>query len=80
MADIEDVRATKQVRSEFGRKMIDVTQADVRVMHGVAYIRGVVKPIVGGPSDLKQAMHTVAHGLVQKRIIREMIIDCSYRI
>ncbi|MCC6402428.1 MAG: hypothetical protein IT207_00280 [Fimbriimonadaceae bacterium] len=79
MADPNDVRASKQLRSELGRKMIDVTQADVRVMHGVAYIRGVVKGIVGGPTDLKSALLQVGNGLRQKGIVKDVVIDAVYR-
>lgn len=80
MADPNDVRATKYIRSELGKKLIDVTQADVRVMHGVAYIRGVVKPVVGGPTDLKAAMQTAAQGLMAKRIVKDVVIDCAFRV
>jgi hypothetical protein len=79
MADPLDVRASKYLRSEFGKKLIDVTQADVRVLHGVAYIRGVVKPIVGGPSDLKSALNTACTGLRQKGTIKDYVLDCVYR-
>ncbi len=80
MADPKDVQAAKYLRSELGKKLIDVTQADVRVMHGVAYIRGVVKPIKGGPTDLKPALATAMNGLRQKGIIKDIVIDCSYRL
>jgi hypothetical protein len=80
VADPNDVRATKYIRSELGKKLIDVTQADVRVMHGVAYIRGVVKPVVGGPTDLKAAMQTAAQGLMAKRIVKDVVIDCAFRV
>lgn len=79
MADANDVRASKYLRSELGRKMIDVSQADVRVMHGVAYIRGVVKTIPGGPSELKSAIQTCCDGLRQKGIVKDVVIDCAFR-
>lgn len=79
MADPNDVRASKYLRSELGRKMIDVSQADVRVSHGVAYIRGVVKTIPGGPVDLKAAMTTLCEGLRQKGHIKDLVIDCAFR-
>lgn len=79
MADPADVRASKYLRSEMGRKMIDVTQADVRVAHGVAYIRGVVRTMPGGPTELKSAMITCCDGLRQKGMIKDVVIDCAYR-
>jgi len=79
MADPVDVRASKYLRSELGRKMIDVTQADVRVMHGVAYIRGVVRTIPGGPTELKSAIQLACDGLRQKGMLKDVVIDCAYR-
>ncbi|MGE0001320.1 MAG: hypothetical protein AB7F50_09605 [Fimbriimonadaceae bacterium] len=79
MADPNDVRASKQLRSELGKKLIDVSQADVRVMHGVAYIRGVVRTMVDGPTDLKVALHQVANALRQKGIVKDVVIDAAYR-
>jgi len=79
MADPKDVQAGKYLRSELGKKMIDVTQADVRVMHGVAYIRGVVKSVAGGPPDVRVALQNAANGLRQKGMIKDFVIDCAYR-
>lgn len=79
MANVEDVRATKYLRSELGRKLIDVAQADLRVMHGVAYLRGVVRSIPGGPEDIKSALHTCFNGLRQKGMLKDYVIDCAYR-
>ncbi len=79
MADPKDVQASKYLRSELGKKLIDVGQADVRVMHGVAYIRGVVKSIPGGPPDVKVAINQVAQNLRQKGIVKDIVIDCAYR-
>lgn len=79
MADPKDVQAAKYLRSELGKKMIDVTSADVRVMHGIAYVRGVVKGVRGGPTDLKATLNLAAAGLRQKGIIKDIVIDCSFR-
>jgi hypothetical protein len=80
MADPKDVQASKYLRSMIGKGMIDVMQADIRVMHGVAYIRGVVKTMPGGPSDIKAALHTIAQGLRQKGVVKDVVIDCVYRM
>lgn len=79
MADPADVRTSKYLRSELGRKMIDVGQADVRVTHGVAYVRGVVRGVPGGPPDVKLAIHQCCDGLRQKGMIKDYVIDCAYR-
>lgn len=80
MKDPKDVSAVKFLRSELGKKMIDVTQADVRVMHGVAYVRGVVKPVKGGPEDLKKALDQALSNMRQKGMLKDYVIDCTYRI
>jgi hypothetical protein len=80
MANEDDVRGTKSARSEIGRRGIDVTQADVRVMHGVCYVRGAVKAIRGSNiPDIRVEMEKVAKILRQKPEIKEVILDCIYR-
>lgn len=75
----EDVRATKALRSELGKRMIDITATDLRVTHGVAYVRGVIRPIKGGPTDLKAELHIVEKIIRQKVGIKELVIDCTIR-
>ena len=60
MADPADVAGNKALRREFSRRMIDITQADLRVTHGVAYIRGAIKPIKGGPTDMRKEVELIA--------------------
>lgn len=80
MADPNDVRGTKAARSEMGKRGIDMTHADIRVMHGICYIRGTVKAIRGGVSgDIKSAMEMVAKVLKQKAEIKDVVLDCVYR-
>ncbi|MCW5938652.1 MAG: hypothetical protein KF884_06110 [Fimbriimonadaceae bacterium] len=79
MADPNDVAATKALRSELGRRFVDVGQADVRVSHGVAYIRGVVKPIKGGNPNVKESIDTVIKVIRQKGLVRDVVVDCAFR-
>lgn len=80
MADPKDVAANKFVRSIFGRRGIDVTRADLRVMHGVCYIRGAVAAIPGsGITDLKLEVQNIAKLLTQKPDIKDVVIDCHFR-
>jgi hypothetical protein len=79
MADPNDVAATKALRSELGRRFVDVAQADVRVSHGVAYIRGVVKPIKGGNPNVKESLDTVIKVMRQRGLVRDVVVDCAYR-
>lgn len=80
MADPGDVAGTKAARSMLGRRGIDVGKADVRVMHGVLYIRGQVSAIKGqGITDIKIELEHTARLLKQKPEIRDVVIDCAYR-
>jgi hypothetical protein len=80
MADINDVRATKAARSELGRRGIDLTHADVRVLHGVVYVRGSVRAIVGmGITDIRSEMQLVARVLKTRAEIKDVVLDCAFR-
>ncbi|MEQ1822630.1 MAG: hypothetical protein ABL949_08975 [Fimbriimonadaceae bacterium] len=80
MADPKDVAANKIVRQMFGRRGIDVTRADLRVMHGVCYIRGAVAAIPGsGITDLKLEVQNIARLLTQKGGIKDVVVDCQFR-
>ena len=75
----EDVAITRMVRRELNRRKIDSTLADVRVMHGVVYIRGVIRGMRGGATDVKAEMDLIARLLRQKTEIREVNVDVMYR-
>ncbi len=75
----EDASAMKLVRSEFGRRMIDFTHADIRVANGVCTIRGVLKPMKGGPADMKSEIGLVARILRQRAGIREVVLEATIR-
>jgi len=79
MADPADVAANKALRREFSRRMIDITQADLRVTHGVAYIRGAIKPIKGGPPDIRKEVELIARVLRTQAGIKDVVIDCAFR-
>lgn len=82
MADPKDVTATKYLRREFNRQRIDLTHADVRVTHGVAYIRGTVGLDKGGDNaagDLRTIVEKIGSNLRQKGVIHDYIVDCRYR-
>jgi hypothetical protein len=80
MADPNDVRATKAARQEMGRRGIDMTLADIRVNHGVVYIRGTVRPVRGSNiPDVRSEMEIIARVLRQKAEIRDVVLDCLFR-
>ncbi len=79
MADNKDVEATKIVRREFNRRHIDTSLADLRVSHGVVYVRGTLKTIRGGPTDVKHEVDIIARALRTRPEIRDVVIDAVFR-
>lgn len=53
--------------------------ADIRASHGVVYVRGVIKPIRGGATDIKAECELIARVLRVKPEIRDVVLDCVYR-
>lgn len=79
MADPNDVAGTKAVRRELSKRNFDTTMADLRVTHGVAYIRGSIRMIKGGNPDIKAELEIVAKVLRTNPFIKEVVVDCSIR-
>lgn len=76
----EDVRGTKLARTEFGRRGVDLTMADVRCMHGLVHVRGTISKLAGAniPS-LKAECEHIAKILKTKEGIRDVVLDCIIR-
>lgn len=79
MADPKDVETTKIVRREFNRRAIDTSLADIRVSHGVVYIRGTIKPMRGGAGDPKHEVEIISRALRTRPEIRDVVVDCIFR-
>lgn len=78
--DEGDIRAIKAARSEFARRGVDVTFADIACLHGVMQIRGTVKAYRGSSiTDIKAEMGLISRVLRQKSDIRDVILDCTFR-
>lgn len=75
----EDVQMTRLVQREIGRRYIDSRQLDVRVIHGVVYIRGTVRKIRGHDVSLEAEMEIIRRVLRSKPGIRDVIMDVTYR-
>lgn len=76
----QDVHGLRLVRTELSKRGIDTSRADVRVMHGVCYIRGIVDTDPGSTiPDLHTEMEHIRHILRQKPNIRDVVLDCQYR-
>lgn len=79
MADPADAAATKVLRREFSRRPIDISSADLRVSHGVAYVRGVVKGMKGAEHSVSEMMDQISKALRGRPEFRDVVIDCIVR-
>lgn len=78
-SDPKDIDGTKALRREFNRRGLDITGADLRVMHGVAYIRGTIKTTRETEGDCKSVVEIVARAIRQHPSVRDVVIDCTMR-
>lgn len=79
MADHKDVETTKLVRREFNRRAIDSSLADIRVSHGVVYIRGTLKPMRGAVGDVKSELDIIVRALRARPEVRDIVCDATIR-
>lgn len=80
MASENDVRALKAARSEFAKRAVDTTNADLRIHNGIIQIRGLLRPMKGATySDLKSEVEIIARVLRQKGDIKDVVVDCQLR-
>ncbi len=79
MADVKDVRGMRVARTELGKRGVDITKCDIRMHHGVLYIKGAVGVAKGAViKDLKTEMEHIGRILRQKSDIRDVVIDCQF--
>jgi osmotically-inducible protein OsmY len=71
----EDAEMTRMVRREISRRYVDATNVDVKVMHGVCYLRGYIKQLRGHDNDLNEELEVILRILRQKPGIREVICE-----
>lgn len=79
MADPADVEATKILRREFNKRAIDITQADLRVSHGVATVRGVIRKMRGAEGSLNEMVEQIRKALRSRPEIRDVVIEATIR-
>ncbi len=78
--DIGDVRGTKYARSAFTKRGIDISMADVRVMHGVCFVRGKLKAMPKW--DIESVEHEsakIANIIKRQPDIKECVLECAYQ-
>jgi hypothetical protein len=76
MVDQNDFRGQRIARSEFARRGVDVSRADLYVMHGILYMRGEVKPMPKSMIvDMNSEMGIITKILRQRPEIRDIVLD-----
>lgn len=76
MVDQNDFRGQRIARSEFARRGVDVSRADLYVMHGILYMRGEVKPMPKSMIvDMNAEMGIITKILRQQPEIRDIVLD-----
>ena len=78
MVDPKDVHALKTVRAEFSKRGIDISRADVRVMHGVCHIRGTLSKAPHAVfEDLEEEVHHLVKVIRQHAGIRDVALEVA---
>ena len=76
MVDQNDFRGQRIARSEFARRGVDISRADLYVMHGIMYMRGDVKPMPkANIADMTVEMGIIVKILRQRPEIRDIVLD-----
>jgi hypothetical protein len=79
MVDVNDVRALKLARSEFSRRGLDISRADMHVSKGILSVRGTITPYQGQKiDDLKHEIDLVTKHLRGRHEIRDVILELAY--
>ncbi|HEY0867784.1 MAG TPA: hypothetical protein VGE01_10410 [Fimbriimonas sp.] len=74
-----DVRALRFAHSVLTRRGIDYSRADVRMMHGVLHIKGVLAKAVGAQyPNLKEEVEHAMKVIKSKPEVRELCLDVTY--
>lgn len=75
-----DTELTRMVRSQIGRRSVDASLLDIRVSHGIVYLRGVLRTIrTHAEMDLMAEMQHISTILKQKAGIREVVWEVVQR-
>ncbi len=73
---LEDAQNTRAVQRELCRRYVDASQIDVRVIHGVCYLRGVMAKLRSHPEvDLEHETEIIQRLLRQHAGIRDVVWD-----
>ena len=71
---LEDARQTRQIQHELCRRYVDLSDVEVRVIHGVCYMRGHMRKLRSHPEiDLNHEAEIIRKTLRQHPGIRDVI-------
>jgi ClpP class serine protease len=80
MADPNDVLVTKLARREFNKHLVNMSMADIRVNHGVVYVRGTIMAQKGAHyANVEEETARIARILRQRPEVRDVVLDCTFR-
>lgn len=75
-----DAEATRSVRAQITRRYVDSSLLDIRVMHGVVYLRSELSHLRSHPDiSLEHEKEVIAHSLRGRNGIREVIWEVKLR-
>ena len=77
---MQDVETTKMVRRAILRRCVDISNLDIRVSHGVVYVRGKIDRIRGSYQQLNldEEMAIIQHILHQQPGVRDVVFEVQY--
>jgi len=75
----EDKEMTRMVQREIARRYVDTRGVDVKAIHGVVYLRGVVRPLRGVNVDIQQEIEIIERILRNKPGIRDVVNEMTIR-
>lgn len=79
MADPKELEATRLARKEFTKRPLDLSRCDIRVMHGVVYVRGQIGLMRNGEGSVEEYLEQIKKVLRSKPEIRDVVVDATIR-
>ncbi len=71
---MEDAHQTRMVQRELTRRSVDTSKVDVRVIHGVCYLRGTISKLHTHPEvDLEHEAEIIRKVLRQQLGLRDVV-------
>jgi osmotically-inducible protein OsmY len=73
---LEDAQQTRMIRHELTRRYVDTSNVEVRVIHGVCYLRGTLEKLRSHPDvDLDHEAEVINKVIRSVRGIRDVVWD-----